>query len=61
VAEIVDKLRESRLRYLGHNMRRGDSEAVGDVFEINIDGKVRRERPKKKLLHRIEINNNKEV
>lgn len=49
MAEIVDKLRESRLRCFGHIMR------------INIDGKGRRERPKKKWILRIEIDNDKEV
>jgi len=37
-------MRENRLRWLGHNMRRGESKAVRTVMETNIEG--RRGRPK---------------
>ncbi|XP_015366174.1 PREDICTED: uncharacterized protein LOC107163320 [Diuraphis noxia] len=39
VAPIVDKLRESRLRWLGHILRREKTEAVSVTKNMSVDGK----------------------
>jgi len=39
-------MRENRLRWFGHDMWRGESEAVRTVMEMNIDGRRGRGRPK---------------
>ncbi|KAL4135686.1 hypothetical protein QTP88_007282 [Uroleucon formosanum] len=54
VASIVDKVRENKLRWLGHVMRREETSAVRVVMKINIEGKRERGRPKKKWLENIE-------
>ena len=48
VASIVDKLRENRLRWLGHVLRREETEAVKLVREKHVVGKRGRGIPKKK-------------
>ena len=48
VASIVDKMRENRLRWLGHVLRREETEAVRLVKEMYVDGKRGRGRPKKR-------------
>jgi hypothetical protein len=50
VAPIGDKMRENRLRWFGHVMRREESEAVRMVMNMNVEGKRERGRPKKKWL-----------
>jgi len=39
VAPIVDKMRENRLRWLGHILRREKTEAVSVKKNISVDGK----------------------
>lgn len=41
VASIVSKMRENRLRWFGHIMKRDDSEPVGVVIEMNVDDNIR--------------------
>ncbi|KAF0752588.1 Uncharacterized protein FWK35_00011041 [Aphis craccivora] len=47
VAPIVDKLRENRLRWLGHVLRRKKTEAFSVTKNMSFDGKRRRGNPKK--------------
>ena len=54
VASIVDKMRENRLRWLGHVMRREETSAVRVVMKMNVEGKRGRGRPKMKWLENIE-------
>lgn len=58
MADIFDKLRESIFRCFDHVI--SDPDAV-DVIEININGKGRIGRPKKKWVLLIEIDNNKDL
>ncbi|KAL4104536.1 hypothetical protein QTP88_019831 [Uroleucon formosanum] len=53
VASIVDKMRENRLRWLGHVMKREKTSAVIIVMKMNIEGKKGRGRPKKRWLKNI--------
>jgi hypothetical protein len=46
VASIMNKMRENRLRWFGHAMRR--------EMKINVEGKIGKGRPKKKWLDTIE-------
>jgi hypothetical protein len=39
VALIVDKMRENRLRWFGHMMRREETKAVKVVMKIIVEGK----------------------
>jgi len=39
VASIVDKMRENKLRWFGHVMRRGETKAVRMVMKMNVEGK----------------------
>jgi len=48
----LDKLRENRLKWFSHVIRREESEAVRTVMEMNIE--KRRGRPKRKWLNVIE-------
>jgi len=48
VMSIVDKMRENRLRWFGHIMKREDSEAVRTIMELSVKGRRGRGRPKKK-------------
>lgn len=50
----------SIFRCFDHVIRRSDPDAVG-VIEINIDGKGRIGRPKKKWIRLIEIDNNNDL
>jgi len=45
VADIGDKLAESRLRWFGHVMRMGEDEVVKEVRALGVVGKVRKGRP----------------
>jgi hypothetical protein len=54
VATIVDKMRENRLRWFGHLMRRQETKVVRAVMKINVEGKQARVRPKKRWLDTIE-------
>ncbi|KAL4082969.1 hypothetical protein QTP88_023973 [Uroleucon formosanum] len=54
VASIVNKMRENRLKWLGHVMRREETGAVRVVMKMNIEGKRGRGRPKKRWLKNIE-------
>lgn len=46
-ASTMGKMRENRLRWFGHVMRRNNSEAVTIVMVINVDEKSGKGRPKK--------------
>ncbi|XP_050532668.1 uncharacterized protein LOC126900777 [Daktulosphaira vitifoliae] len=46
VASIADKMRENRLRWFGHVMRKEESEAVRTVVQMNVEGRRDRGRPK---------------
>lgn len=46
-ASTMEKMRENRLRWFGHVMRRNNSEAVTIVMVINVDEKSGKGRPKK--------------
>ena len=48
VADIVEKLREARLRSYGYVIRREEIEGVRRVMEMEVDGKRKRGRPKKR-------------
>jgi hypothetical protein len=48
VASIVDNMREKRLKWLKHVLRREKSEVVRLVKDIFVNGKKRRGRPKKR-------------
>lgn len=48
VAPIIDKMRENRLRWLGHVLRRENTEAVSVTRNMSVDGKRGRGRPKKR-------------
>jgi len=39
VAPIVEKMRENRLRWLGHALRREKTEAVSVTKNLNLDGR----------------------
>jgi len=54
VASIVDYIRENKLRWFGHVMRREETEAVRVVMKLNVEGKRGTERPKNKWLDTIE-------
>jgi nonsense-mediated mRNA decay protein 3 len=54
VASILDKIRENRLRWFGHVMRRKEKKAVRLVMKMNAEGNIDRERPKKIWLDMIE-------
>jgi len=54
VASFMDKMRENKLRWFGHVMRREDSGAVRTVMELSVKGRIKRGRPKKKWLNTIE-------
>jgi len=51
VASVVDKMKENRLRWCGHKMRRDKTEVVRVVMKIYVEG---RRRPKKIWLYTIE-------
>ena len=48
VANIVGKMREARLRWFGHMMRRDEEEAVSIIRELGVEGERGRERPRRK-------------
>jgi hypothetical protein len=37
VASIADKMRENRLRWIGHVIRRGETKSVKVVTKINVE------------------------
>ena len=47
VVDIAEKVRETRLRWYGHIMRRDKGEPVRDILEIDIKGNRGQGRPKK--------------
>jgi len=47
-------MRENRLRWYGHVMRREDTEVVRTVMGLSVKGKRERIRPKKKWLNVIQ-------
>jgi hypothetical protein len=53
IASIVDKMRENRLRWFGHIMRRVKIKAIKVIMKMNIEGKRKQGKPKKKLLDTI--------
>lgn len=55
VTSIVDKLRENRLRLLGHVLRREMDEAVKIVINMNVEGNRERKRHKKRWFEVVEI------
>jgi hypothetical protein len=48
VASIVDKIRENKLIWFGHLMRREKTKAAIVVMKMNIEAKRGKARPKKK-------------
>jgi len=48
VASNVNKMREIRLRWFGHVIRRKNSEAVRIIIEMNVKGRRERKIPNKK-------------
>jgi len=54
MASIVDEMRENRLRWLGHIIRREKTEAVSVTKNMSVDGKRGRGRPKKRWFEVIE-------
>ena len=50
VAPIGDKMRENRLRWFGHVMRREESEVVRTVMNMNVEERRGRGRPKKRWI-----------
>jgi len=46
----VDKMRENKLRWFGHVMRRDDLKALRNVMALSVE----RRRPKKKWMNAIE-------
>eukprot|EP00102_Acyrthosiphon_pisum_P026090 XP_016663300.1 PREDICTED: uncharacterized protein LOC107884852 [Acyrthosiphon pisum] len=55
VASIVDKMRENRLRWLGHVLRREKTEAISVAKKMSVDGKRGRGRPKKRWFEVVEV------
>lgn len=51
-------MRENRLRWFSHVLRRGDSEVVRVAMKINVEGKRWRGRSKKRWIDRIERHEN---
>lgn len=47
-ASILDKVRENRLRWFGHVLKREKSKAIGTIMEMNVKRKKKRGRPKKR-------------
>jgi len=56
VTSIVVKIKENRLRWFGHVMRREETKAVKVVMKMNVEGKRGRGRPKMIWLDTIENN-----
>jgi hypothetical protein len=54
VSTIVNKMRENKFRWFGHVMRQEETKAVRVVMKMNVEGKRRRGRPKKRWLDIIE-------
>ena len=50
VEDIVEKVREARLRWFGHVSRRDDGGAVKDIIGMEVGGSRRRGRPKRKWM-----------
>jgi hypothetical protein len=46
-------MKENRLRWFGHVMRKEETKAIRVVMKVNIEGKRERGRPKKRLLNTI--------
>ena len=46
VEDIVEKVREAKLRWFGHVLRRDDGEAVKDIIGMEVGGSRRIGRPK---------------
>jgi hypothetical protein len=53
VVLIVNKIRENRLRWFGHVMRREETKAVKVVMKMNVEGKRERGKLKKRWLDMI--------
>lgn len=54
VFSIVEKMRKSRLKWLGHNLRKKETEAIRLVKEMYVGGKRERGRPENRRLDGIE-------
>ena len=50
VLSIAEKVREARLRWCGHVMRRSEEESIRSIMKLNIEGNRGRGRPKKRWL-----------
>jgi hypothetical protein len=48
VVDIAEKMKEARLRWCGHVIRKD-----GDIIELEIKGNKGREKPKKRLMNSI--------
>lgn len=46
VAELRDKMREHRLRWFGHEMRRSEEDMITAIPELRVEGRRDRGRPK---------------
>ena len=47
---IAEKVKEARLRWYGHVLRRSEEEPIRSIMELNIEGNRGRGRPKKRWL-----------
>ena len=50
---IAEKVKEARLRWYGHVLRRSKEEPIRSIMELNIEGNRGWGRPKKRLLDRV--------
>jgi hypothetical protein len=55
VASIVNKMRENRLRWFGHVMKRKETKAVRLDMKMNIEGKRGRGKPKTRWLIKLRM------
>lgn len=51
---MVAKMRENRLKWFGHMMKREETETIRVIMRINLEGRRGRGRPKKKWFYTIE-------
>ena len=54
LTDVLEVIRVRRLRWYGHVVRRGSTEALGRVFNMEVDGRRPPGRPKKTWLNCIE-------
>ena len=49
IESVMDIVKRNRLRWLGHMLRKDESDWVRRVMEINVDGSRERRRPRKNM------------